>query len=193
MGILGFLHRINAVRCGGLVLSAIDETFFRFIWYSVSAVLMWLCETDRKLAVPCPALNCDPNNLLCPLVGHVADIKFMRFICPKRSSSPSFAMICTPTILDPLGSSKTMVDPGETSGLGECGRSEVTACAPDNSFEEVRLSGEIVPSGCFNDKSYKERERRRKIGEANKGKVPWNVGRKHSEGISLLQESQTFI
>lgn len=29
---------------------------------------------------------------------------------------------------------------------------------------------------------YRESERRRKIGLANKGKVPWNVGRKHSEG-----------
>lgn len=34
--------------------------------------------------------------------------------------------------------------------------------------------------------SKKEIERRRKIGRANKGKVPWNKGRKHSEGMILL-------
>lgn len=65
--------------------------------------------------------------------------------------------------------------------MRECGWSEVTPGAPDNNCGEVKLNGEIVPSGCVDDKSYKERERRRKIGEANKGKVPWNVGRKHSE------------
>ncbi|XP_030445938.1 uncharacterized protein LOC115668664 [Syzygium oleosum] len=134
---------------------------------------------SSKLAVP--ALNCDPNNLLCPLVGHVADIKFMRFVCPKRSISPSFAAICSTTMLDPLRSSKARVDPGETSGLRECGWSEVAAGAPDNDCGEVKLNSEIVPSGCLNDESYKESERRRKIGEANKGKMPWNVGRKHSE------------
>lgn len=32
------------------------------------------------------------------------------------------------------------------------------------------------------DRKVKEEERRRKIGLANKGKVPWNKGRKHSEG-----------
>lgn len=32
------------------------------------------------------------------------------------------------------------------------------------------------------DRKIKEEERRRKIGLANKGKVPWNKGRKHSEG-----------
>lgn len=35
-----------------------------------------------------------------------------------------------------------------------------------------------------NDKDYKEEERRRKIGLANKGRVPWNKGRKHSAGNS---------
>ncbi|KAF8025900.1 hypothetical protein BT93_F2657 [Corymbia citriodora subsp. variegata] len=134
-----------------------------------------------KLAVPCPALHCDWNNLPCPLAGHATDIKFMWFICPKRHNSPSFAAICSTTILDPFESSKTRVDPGETSGLQECDWSEVMAGAPDNKRKEVKLNSEIVPSGCVNDKSYKELERRRKIGEANRGKVPWNVGRRHSE------------
>lgn len=33
-----------------------------------------------------------------------------------------------------------------------------------------------------NDEDYKEEQRRRKIGLANKGRVPWNKGRKHSAG-----------
>jgi hypothetical protein len=34
--------------------------------------------------------------------------------------------------------------------------------------------------------SKKEIERRRKIGAANKGKVPWTKGRKWSEGITCI-------
>lgn len=34
-------------------------------------------------------------------------------------------------------------------------------------------------------RSVKEEERRRKIGLANRGKVPWNKGRKHTEGSRL--------
>lgn len=34
---------------------------------------------------------------------------------------------------------------------------------------------------------YKERERRIKIGLANRGRVPWNKGRKHSAGKISLQ------
>lgn len=32
------------------------------------------------------------------------------------------------------------------------------------------------------DRKMKEEERRRKIGLANKGKIPWNKGRRHTEG-----------
>ncbi|XP_048129784.1 inner centromere protein [Rhodamnia argentea] len=158
----------------------------------LNSLLCTMPLLHSKLAVPCPALICDPNKLLCPLFGHVADVKFVQFICPKRSNSPPFAMISSTTMLDPLRSSKKRVDPVETSGSRECGWSEVTAGAPDNNCEEGKLNSEIVSSGCFNDKSYKESERRRKIGEANKGKVPWNVGIRHSEETRMRIKQRTI-
>lgn len=42
-------------------------------------------------------------------------------------------------------------------------------------------------------KSDNENERRRKIGLANKGNVPWNKGRKHSAGISVLSSAIKLI
>lgn len=43
-----------------------------------------------------------------------------------------------------------------------------------------------------NDKDYKEEERRRKIGLANKGRVPWNKGRKHSAETRLKIKQRTI-
>lgn len=40
----------------------------------------------------------------------------------------------------------------------------------------------LVSDDKLSDRKVKEEERRRKIGLANKGKVPWNKGKKHSEG-----------
>ena len=38
-----------------------------------------------------------------------------------------------------------------------------------------------------------ERARRAKIGEANKGRVPWNKGRRHSPGAQLLRARTCFL
>lgn len=42
------------------------------------------------------------------------------------------------------------------------------------------------------DRKVKEEERRRKIGLANKGKVPWNKGRKHTEGREKKRDFYSF-
>lgn len=52
-----------------------------------------------------------------------------------------------------------------------------------NVFEAMEKDTEAVSFVSEdNNLSDKEEERRRKIGLANKGKVPWNKGKKHSEG-----------
>lgn len=42
-----------------------------------------------------------------------------------------------------------------------------------------------------NSENEKEMQRRRKIGLANKGKVPWNKGRKHSEETREIISQRT--
>lgn len=60
-----------------------------------------------------------------------------------------------------------------------------------DSSKEYTLDGEVQLDGCadsgeiYTNKHYKESQRRRKIGLANKGRVPWNKGRKHSAGINI--------
>jgi len=39
----------------------------------------------------------------------------------------------------------------------------------------------------------KEIQRRRKIGQANKGKIPWNKGRTHTEGVIFITFSHAFL
>ena len=64
-----------------------------------------------------------------------------------------------------------------------------------NSFRQLELKPAATVRSLYNvfenqdkpkdfeaDRKMKEEERRRKIGLANKGKIPWNKGRRHTEG-----------
>lgn len=57
------------------------------------------------------------------------------------------------------------------------GSSEMATCD-----EEARVDVFSEYIDGFWDMDQTEKERRRKIGLANKGRVPWNKGRKHSAG-----------
>lgn len=52
---------------------------------------------------------------------------------------------------------------------------------------EIRLDmGQVLIRKNGKPLTIKEIERRRKISESKKGTIPWNKGRKHSEGLFLL-------
>lgn len=79
------------------------------------------------------------------------------------------------------------INAGETLDSDECGESKLGADSSKKhtlngvvQLDSYSNSGEIY----INDHC-KESQRRRKIGLANKGRVPWNKGRKHSAGIPL--------
>jgi len=56
----------------------------------------------------------------------------------------------------------------------------------NSSLLEVKAMNKDTEADSDSDRKIKEEERRRKIGLANRGKVPWNKGRKHSEGRRIF-------
>jgi hypothetical protein len=62
----------------------------------------------------------------------------------------------------------------------------------NSSLLEVKAMNKDTEADSDSDRKIKEEERRRKIGLANKGKVPWNKGRKHSEDTRRRIKQRTI-
>ena len=85
--------------------------------------------------------------------------------------------------LNSLGALHSSVDASEISDIGKCFQYMVGI---DSSADKILLQEVPINRGdslkSLSIKDIKERQRREKIGLANKGRVPWNKGRKHSAG-----------
>ena len=139
--------------------------------------------------------NTDPRLLLSNLVDCTCAI------CPPitlqvhnpqvsvvKTGIPKLTFVCSSQRVLPIEELQISVDDGEPSGAGagagECNQSKVGVDSSEMSYlnngnEVVGLNDSLEP---LNKKVLKERIRRMKIGLANKGKVPWNKGRKHTAG-----------
>ncbi|OAP14307.1 hypothetical protein AXX17_AT1G47560 [Arabidopsis thaliana] len=62
----------------------------------------------------------------------------------------------------------------------------------NSSLLEVKAMNKDTEADSDSDRKIKEEERRRKIGLANRGKVPWNKGRKHSEDTRRRIKQRTI-
>ncbi|KAA0059029.1 putative Serine/threonine-protein phosphatase 4 regulatory subunit 2-A [Cucumis melo var. makuwa] len=69
-----------------------------------------------------------------------------------------------------------MVDEGRNSHFGECYKSKCSSC----SIEKQVLSNKDDSPENLETENDNEWQRRKKIGLANKGRVPWNKGKKHN-------------
>lgn len=69
--------------------------------------------------------------------------------------------------------------------LAEAGAAAEAAAAPTATPAPAAPPEPEKPEGMDEDVWQRELMRRRKISESNRGKRPWNVGRKHSEGALL--------
>lgn len=93
-----------------------------------------------------------------------------------KNMSPSFTFVSCPRV-HPFGALQISVDVGDASDSGKCDQSKV-------SENQILNEEDQVVSNDSEDtiEDHKERQRRRKIGLANKGRVPWNKGKKHTAG-----------
>jgi hypothetical protein len=80
-------------------------------------------------------------------------------------------------------------DVGETTGSSKHYQSKI----PLDPAEKQTMSEEVQPDGCqysaeiINDLPKKRRKRKKKHG--NKGRIPWNKGRKHTAGKCISNNS----
>ncbi|XWS10077.1 hypothetical protein CRYUN_Cryun39dG0044800 [Craigia yunnanensis] len=127
-------------------------------------------------------MHCQPNKL---------QSNYHQFVVKKLCSSFSFRSSLS---LQPVRALQTSMDTGKTFMFCKtCWSKDST-----KSIETQNLNEEVQVYSCYssqeysNDEDHKEEQRRRKIGLANKGRVPWNKGRKHSAETRLRIKQRTI-
>jgi len=145
------------------------------------------------MAVPSLPINRLPDTHLSPLLYYMVYCTQFQASTKQPSCRVSLLKNKSPPIgLDSpvtrihASRALSVVDAVETSDLGDCLEQKLsTDASEENTFtNKIQLysSSEILM-----DKNEREQQRRRKIALANKGKVPWNKGRKHSpETLELI-------
>ena len=107
----------------------------------------------------------------------------------EKKICPAYASISTFPRIDDFVALQIGVDVGETTGSSKQYQSKIS---PDPA-EKQTLSEDVQLDGCqysaesTNDLPKKRRKRKKKHG--NKGKVPWNKGRKHTAGKCISNNS----
>lgn len=104
------------------------------------------------------------------------------------ASISSFPKLCY------FGAMHISVGMDEKCDIANLSHSIVSKKSPEqqNLRKEVQLIVQSDSTVSISNEEYKERERRKKIGLANKGKVPWNKGRKHSAETCERIKQQTI-
>ncbi|KAL9443865.1 hypothetical protein AB3S75_017110 [Citrus x aurantiifolia] len=140
-----------------------------------------------RLSVPHPSSGNVPSTLLWPCT--MKEYKYClqntfqaSFYDPALKKVSPSSMYLNSSKLQHIGALHMRVDIGNISNFCHfhesklcIGSSEMPTC---NEEARVDVFSEYIDG--FWDMDQTEKERRRKIGLANKGRVPWNKGRKHS-------------
>lgn len=104
-----------------------------------------------------------------------------------RNQSPLFASVSSFPKLRYFGAMHISVGMDEICDIANLSHSIVSIKSREQQRlrKEVQLIGQSDSTVSMSNEDFKERERRKKIGLANKGRVPWNKGRKHSAGKGI--------
>ncbi|XVE50120.1 hypothetical protein DITRI_Ditri01bG0136300 [Diplodiscus trichospermus] len=126
-------------------------------------------------------MHCQPNKL---------PSNYHQFVVNKVCSSFSFRNSLS---LEPVRALETSIDRGKTFMFCRpcCSEGSIKSIDTQNLIEEHQLYS-FYSSQEYSSEDHKEEQRRRKIGLANKGRVPWNKGRKHSEETRLRIKQRTI-
>ncbi|MED6159932.1 hypothetical protein PIB30_046831 [Stylosanthes scabra] len=115
---------------------------------------------------------------ICPLVI----LKVQPQVSVVKTAIPKSTFVCSSRRVLPIQELHISADDGESAAIEEDNRSKVSIDSLELSY--VNNGNEIGSLDDFveplNKKVLKERIRRMRIGLANKGRVPWNKGRKHT-------------
>lgn len=150
----------------------------------------------RGMSVLLSSLNHISNTDSRPLLSNAVDIthfppssqKVHHQIYVVKTVTSKLAFICSSQRVCPTGELLIAAKDGEVSGVGEYDQSKL--CVDSSGKITLNNGNEVVgyndPLEIVDRKILKERIRRTKIGLANKGRVPWNKGRKHTAGNYYL-------
>ncbi|XP_021288301.1 uncharacterized protein LOC110419534 isoform X2 [Herrania umbratica] len=153
-----------------------------------------------RLSVQHPPCSHIPDTLLWPL-SPVADYMhcqpnilqsyYHEFVVKKVLSPVSFRSSLS---LQAVRSLQTSMDAGETFMYCKTfwSKDSIESIQMQNLSEKAQVYGHYASHVCSNDENRKEEQRRRKIGLANKGRVPWNKGRKHTAETCLRIKQRTI-
>jgi hypothetical protein len=101
--------------------------------------------------------------------------------------SSSFSLVSSFPRVHPFAALQISLDVGDAFDSSECLRPKVSE---NHILNEEHIVGYSDSEETIED--HKERQRRRKIGLANKGRVPWNKGKKHSAGNRILDVTSSL-
>ncbi|PSS05855.1 hypothetical protein CEY00_Acc19125 [Actinidia chinensis var. chinensis] len=133
-----------------------------------------------RLSVPSLPIHGLPNPSLSPLLYYMVYCTQVQAITKQsicqvslvNNKSPSFALVSSLTGMH-ASQALNIVDRVETSDVSKSESQTFT--------DEVQFYSSSNSAEGSVDEDQKEIRRRRKIGLANRGKVPWNKGKKHSK------------
>ncbi|KAG6790414.1 hypothetical protein POTOM_006567 [Populus tomentosa] len=162
--------------------------------------LATLLLISMRLSVPHLTCSHVPNNLLWPTLRYV--LEYTHFQPNAQQSNnctsigkkicPAYASISTFPRIDDFVALQISDDVGETTGSSKHYKSKI----PLDPAEKQTISEEVQPDGCqysaeiINDLPKKRRKRKKKHG--NKGRIPWNKGRKHTAETRALIKQRTI-
>ncbi|XVF18697.1 hypothetical protein REPUB_Repub11eG0045200 [Reevesia pubescens] len=127
-------------------------------------------------------MHCQPN---------ILQSNYHQFVLKKVFSSYSFR--CSLSLL-PVRALQTSMNAGETLMFcNNCwSKDGIKSIQKQNLSEDHQVYGCYSSQEYSNDVDHKEEQRRKKIGLANKGRVPWNKGRKHSAETCIRIKQRTI-